>query len=228
MSNVTLSPIGGFSQQFCDANGNPLAGGKLYSYAAGTTTPIFTATDYTGTQNNTNPIILGSDGRVGQVWLGNGLNYKFVLKTAADVLVATWDNCPTGNPPVTTCIAGASMTGGQTIPTGVYTKLVPDVIPVDRGSNWDPGNSQFICPVPGDYSFDITVELGASTPDVVIVVNGVVYTNIRKIVSVVGATGQVRNGGVIPLTTGDTVEFQALQASGLDKIAHWAFSIFVV
>ena len=43
---ASLSPNA--KQQFFDANGNPLAGGKVYTYAAGTTTPIVTYTDSTG------------------------------------------------------------------------------------------------------------------------------------------------------------------------------------
>lgn len=226
--SVVLSPIGGFSQQFCDANGDPLAGGKLYSYAAGTTTPLSTAADYTGLTNNTNPIILGSDGRVGQVWLGTGLSYKFVLKTSADVLVATWDNCPTGNQAVTTAIAGDSLVGGTVVPTGVYTLLTADRITLDRGSEWDPITNQFNCAVPGDYFVEATVELGASTPDLVIVKNGVIYDRTRKIVTVTGGIGQVYNSVLIPLTLGDNISFKALQASGADKTAHMAFSIFVV
>lgn len=228
MSSVVLSPIGGFSQQFCDSNGDPLAGGKLYSYAAGTTTPLYTATDYTGLTNNTNPIILGSDGRVGQVWNGTGLNYKFVLKTAADVLVATWDNVPSGNPPVTTAIAGDSLVGGTVVPTGVYTLLTADRISLDRGSEWDPGTNKFTCVVPGDYFVEATVELGASTPDLVILKNGTIYDRTRKIVAVTGGIGQVYNSVLIPLVAGDTISFQGLQASGIDKTAHMVFSIFVV
>jgi hypothetical protein len=39
--------------QFFDANGNPLVGGKLFTYAAGTTTPLATYTDSTGLTPNT-------------------------------------------------------------------------------------------------------------------------------------------------------------------------------
>lgn len=92
---VNLSPVGGVAAQFFDNNGVPLAGGKLYTYAAGTTTP---ATAYTSSQGFTawsNPIILNSAGRVsgsGEIWLTDGAIYKFVLETSTGVLIATYDN----------------------------------------------------------------------------------------------------------------------------------------
>jgi len=95
MTTVFLSPVGGVAAQFFDNNGNPLTGGKLYSYAAGTTTPQTTYTTNVGTVARTNPIILDSAGRIGdggEIWLDGALQYKFVLKTALDVLIATWDN----------------------------------------------------------------------------------------------------------------------------------------
>jgi len=76
--------------QFFDANGNPLVGGKLYSFEAGTTTPIVTYTDASGNTPNTNPVILDSRGEA-SVWLGSAL-YKLRLTTATDVDVWTVDN----------------------------------------------------------------------------------------------------------------------------------------
>jgi hypothetical protein len=76
--------------QFFANDGSPLVGGKLYTYAAGTTTPLATYTTYTGATANTNPIILNSRGEA-SVWLGQG-RYKFVLKTANDVEIWTQDN----------------------------------------------------------------------------------------------------------------------------------------
>lgn len=73
-----------------DANGDPLAGGKLYTYVAGTTTPQTTYTDAGGLTPNTNPVVLDSSGRA-DVWLGNA-KYKFVLKDANDVTIYTEDN----------------------------------------------------------------------------------------------------------------------------------------
>jgi hypothetical protein len=91
---VNLSPVGGVAGQFFDNNGNPLTGGKLYTYAAGTTTPQATYTSAAGTTAHTNPIILDAAGRVpsGEIWLTDGLQYKFVLKNSSDVTIGTYDN----------------------------------------------------------------------------------------------------------------------------------------
>jgi hypothetical protein len=92
---VFLSPVGGAGAQFFDNNGNPLSGGKLYTCSAGTTTPHATYTSSSGAAFHTNPIVLDSAGRVpgsSEIWLSDGQVYKFVLKTSADVLLATWDN----------------------------------------------------------------------------------------------------------------------------------------
>ena len=74
---VNLSPLAGVGAQFLDNNGNVLTGGKLYSYAAGTTTPQTTYTNAAGTVANSNPIILNASGRVptGEIWLTDGLVY---------------------------------------------------------------------------------------------------------------------------------------------------------
>jgi hypothetical protein len=76
--------------QFLDNNGAPLSGGKVYTYAAGTTTPLTTYTDYTGSTANSNPVILDSRGEC-SIWLGTS-SYKFKLTTSTDVEVWTVDN----------------------------------------------------------------------------------------------------------------------------------------
>lgn len=91
---VYLSPVGGAAAQFFDNNGDPLSGGKLYSYEAGTTTPQVTYTTNAGNVARTNPVVLDSAGRVpsgGEIWITSQA-YKFVLHTSADVLIATYDN----------------------------------------------------------------------------------------------------------------------------------------
>ena len=87
-----LSPLGGAGWQFFDNSGVPLAGGLLYSYEAGTTTPAATYTTSAGNIAHTNPIVLDAAGRPPQeIWLANQL-YKLVLKTSAGVLLWTMDN----------------------------------------------------------------------------------------------------------------------------------------
>jgi hypothetical protein len=92
--SVTPSPIGGFAAQFFDNNGVILSGGKIYTYAAGTTTPQATYTSASGVTPHANPIILDSAGRVpgGEIWLTDGLVYKFVIETATAILIGTYDN----------------------------------------------------------------------------------------------------------------------------------------
>jgi len=86
--SFNLAPV--LKQRYLDANGNPLAGGKLYTYQAGTVTPQATYTDATGATPNSNPVILDSNGEA-SVWLDVSLSYKFVLKDSSDVIQFTTD-----------------------------------------------------------------------------------------------------------------------------------------
>lgn len=80
-----------FNQQFFDENGKPLAAGKLYTYVAGSSTPVRTYKSITGSEINTNPIILDSAGYADFV-LELGASYKFVLKDKNDAFKKQWDN----------------------------------------------------------------------------------------------------------------------------------------
>jgi hypothetical protein len=90
---VSLSQYAGAGAQFFDNNGNPLSGGLIYTYAAGTTTPATTYTASDGLTANANPIVLDSAGRTpAQIWLTEGNSYKFVLQTSLSTLIKTDDN----------------------------------------------------------------------------------------------------------------------------------------
>ena len=80
-----------FNQQFFDENGKPVAAGKLYTYVAGSSTPVATYKAITGSAMNTNPIILDAAGYADFV-LEVGASYKFVLKDKNDFLIKQWDN----------------------------------------------------------------------------------------------------------------------------------------
>jgi len=75
--------------QFFDNNGDPLANGKVYTYAAGTTTPKATFTTQAGDVEAANPVILDSAGRA-TIWIVG--SYKFVVTDSNDVTVKTTDN----------------------------------------------------------------------------------------------------------------------------------------
>lgn len=83
---MELAPLA--KQRWFDADGAPLAGGKLYTYEAGTTTPKATYVDRNGTPN-TNPVIMDSEGYA-DVWIDSGY-YKFVLKDSLDNVLWTKD-----------------------------------------------------------------------------------------------------------------------------------------
>jgi hypothetical protein len=100
--------------KFYDNNGNPLAGGMLYSYAAGTTTPLATYTNETQASTNTNPVILDANGSA-SVWIGSAA-YKFILMDSSSNVIWTVDNVSSINP------------GGLTqsmFPTGILTADAP-------------------------------------------------------------------------------------------------------
>ncbi|CAB4151356.1 Pectate lyase superfamily protein [uncultured Caudovirales phage] len=96
---VTLSSLAGAAAQFFDNNGVPLAGGLIYTYAAGTTTPEATYTSSTGVTPHANPIVLDAAGRIatGEIWLTSGVDYKFLVKTSANVQLGSYDNIPSVN-----------------------------------------------------------------------------------------------------------------------------------
>lgn len=74
---------------FYDNDGNPLSGGLVYTYAAGTTTPKATFTDSTGATPMSNPIVLDSSGRA--TWWISGA-YKYVVKDSLGNTIKTTDN----------------------------------------------------------------------------------------------------------------------------------------
>ena len=145
---VNISMFAGAGAQFFDNSGVPLAGGLVYTYAAGTTTPQTTYTTSAGSTAHANPIVLDSAGRVasgGEIWLTDPLAYKFVLKTSAAVTIATYDNVPGNASGIYATFAessGSSLVGyiqGSTgsVATTVQSKLREVVSVKDFGAVGD-------------------------------------------------------------------------------------------
>jgi hypothetical protein len=133
---ATLSPLP--KLYFTGSDGLPLVGGKLYTYQAGTTTPLATYTDSSGGTANSNPVILDSRGEAG-VWLSDA-SYKFVLKDSNDVLIWTQDNVTNGTATSeyasqwltgvagTNTLVGTSTYGIGAYSAGLVFRFVPSAI----------------------------------------------------------------------------------------------------
>ena len=116
MAGLSPSP----KQQIFGSDGAPLVGGKIYTYAAGTSTPIPTYTDFGAGTANTNPVILDSLGQA-NIWLLTNTSYKFVVKTATETLLYTVDNIST---PLDISALASPPPIGNTLPnTGSFTAL---------------------------------------------------------------------------------------------------------
>ena len=78
-------------QQFLDNNGQPLAGGSVYFYTPGTTTPKTTYQNSALTVPNTNPVILDAAGRA-TIW-GSGSFRQVVFDVNGNLI---WDGVTSG------------------------------------------------------------------------------------------------------------------------------------
>ena len=187
--SVTLSPPP--KLQFFDSYGNPLSGGLLYSYTAGTSTPLATYNDASGTTYNTNPIILDSRGEA-NVWLG-AASYKFKLATAANVEIWTVDN-----------IGGGDQFGTAQFLTGVSGS---DTITATVTS------SSFIAYVAGQ-AFNFVAAAANTTTSVTLNLNGLGAKSVTKTGSTALAVGDIKIGQLVSVVY-DGTRFQLVGAISL-------------
>jgi hypothetical protein len=73
------------------STGRPLAGGKIYTYQAGTSVQQATYTDSTGITLNTNPVTLDLAG-CASIWLTSGQSYRFLAKNSGGAQEWVTDN----------------------------------------------------------------------------------------------------------------------------------------
>lgn len=138
-------PLASPYSYFADANGAPLAGGLIYTYTAGTTTPQATYTDANLNIPLSNPVVLDAAGRA-IIWLSGF--YKIVVKDASGNLISTTDN-------ITASGNGGDMQASVYDPGSIQEQLVginaaqtlsnkilniPDIVGVTNGSNANTGS----------------------------------------------------------------------------------------
>lgn len=117
-STYYLSPISLLIQIFSNI-GIPLQGGFLQTLLAGSSTPVTTYTDATGTTQNANPIPLSSAGRLQSAggapvtcWLPAGVAHKMVITDSGGNFILGLDNLTSINDPTALLSLLAGVTSG--------------------------------------------------------------------------------------------------------------------
>lgn len=147
---MSTQPLGMPRFRAFDSNGDPLSGGKLYTYSAGTTTPLSSYTTRAGNVANANPVVLDADGGA-DVWMSPGVDYKFVLKNSLDVIQWTVDNFPSPQEQTASTDVAANepggrltLTAGTPVTTGnvtgattvYYVPYASSKVPLFDGTTW--------------------------------------------------------------------------------------------
>lgn len=221
MGNFIAAPS--LREFFTDDNGNPLAGAKMYTYYAGTTTLRSTYTDSTGDFENTNPVILDDAGSCSIFIKTNDDDsitsdaYKFVLYDALGNLQWTVDNVyslrgPKGTPGGPQGERGPQ---GETGPTGATGPRGYTGAKGDTGPKGDNGSETHIFRTAGTYSF--TVPDGVTNIQYEMIGGGGGFylpTALPNAASVLSGTkGNTRRGSFT--TSGGTVLTIVVGAGGL-------------
>lgn len=225
--SVFLSPVGGAGAQFFNQNGTPLSGGKLYTYAAGTTTPQVTYTSSAGSTQHSNPIVLDAAGRVpgsSEIWLADNAIYKFVLKDSNDVLQATWDQITGINSNFvnyTTETEVQTATAGQTVftlTTVTYQPGTGNLTVFVDGVNQYEGTSYI-----ETDSTTVTFTVGLHVGALVKFTTATQATGNATPASVVSYTGFKNQSGVVQdLSGNDGADWIGFESAGTGAVARSA------
>jgi len=192
MATVNFSPIFNGWQGF-NAQGQPLNAGLIYTYQAGTSTPLATYTTSAGSVANTNPIVLGADGRPPQeIWLVQGSAYKFALYDSIGNLLWTYDN-----------IYGVNDITSTTLATQIQNSSL--VYAADTGTV----NAYVITlsPAPAAYTSGMTV--GFKTANANTITNPTLNVNTLGAITITGENGNAIGVGQIQTNAINWVTYNA-------------------
>jgi hypothetical protein len=151
-----LSVLPWIRPQFLDADGNPLAGGLLYTYITGTITPQPTYTDPDGDTPHTNPIELDSSGLPPSPIYLLPTGYKFVLDNADGVMVDTIDGIEDVGAAFAAYFGVVSSEGGKNVTSGYEVLDTDRFVTVDSTGGADP--CLVILPAVADARQPVTIK----------------------------------------------------------------------
>lgn len=166
--------------QFTDITGAPLVGGFLYTYAAGTTTPLATYTDSSGTSLNSNPVVLNARGEA-SVWLGAN-TYKFKLTDSSNNEIWTVDNISAPTTALSPVLSGNVIINSDSSDTALTITQTGTGAVMRVQDSVDPDSTPFIINTSGN------IGIGTATPTAKVdladgdfqfsTVGGTIYTNL--------------------------------------------------
>lgn len=125
MTNTALSFISG--QQITNASGVVQSGALLYFYREGTDTALTVWQDDGASSAHAQPVVCDAGGFAPLIYIDDTYDYKLVVKTSADVTLATYDNVPA---PLS---ASASATFLPTLVTWTSVSSAPSMTAADLG-----------------------------------------------------------------------------------------------
>ena len=151
-----------------DSAGASLPGALLYTYAAGTTTPLTTYKDSTGTIPNSNPVICDAAGAA-DVWLTEGTAYKFVLQNSVGVVQWTVDQITGG-------LQGTAGAPGSVLRSGAG---VPNDSTGNNGDYWlDTNTGDLYAKATGSYGLVMNLK-GPPGSSINVIKNGSFYRGLN-------------------------------------------------
>jgi hypothetical protein len=157
MANRFYSP----NQQFADNTGTPYAGGSLAFYASGTSTPLATYSDSALTIANTNPVVLDSAGRAGNIFLQN-LAYKVVLSDVNNNVI--WTDDPVYSSDYST---RAKLLTGSGNPNGSVAGTAGSA-GIGADAYWDATNNiLYVCTTTGNAASAVWTAVNATATSVI-------------------------------------------------------------
>lgn len=235
MASGYLLPLMNALQSFTN-QGVVLAGGKIYTYLAGTTTPVSTFTDATLAVSNGVQITLDSAGRPPNgIWVPSGQRTKIIFKTSAGVQVGpTLDYIPGINDQVN--IGSFSFVGTiadlrlSTVPIGAATVIVQGYFVAGDGGD-------------GEFYWDAASSFADNAGTVINLTGHVgngrwIRTNVRRMSlrawgckpdngvtdNTAAVINAINNAGTTAGATGGIPEFFVNGMFGLGSTVTWAFS----